>query len=54
MARMAEFKTTASYVPTGDQPTAVATLAEGLEAGDRVRDLEADDRACGLRNQARA
>ena len=39
MARMAEFKTTASYVPTGDQPTAVATLAEGLEAGDRYQTL---------------
>jgi excinuclease ABC subunit B len=36
---MAEFKTTASYVPTGDQPTAVATLAEGLEAGDRYQTL---------------
>jgi excinuclease ABC subunit B len=39
LARMAEFKTTASYVPTGDQPTAVATLAEGLEAGDRYQTL---------------
>ena len=39
MARMAEFKTTASYVPTGDQPTAVATLAEGLKAGDRYQTL---------------
>src|SRR5436309_1586892 len=36
---MAEFKTTSSYVPTGDQPTAVATLAEGLEAGDRYQTL---------------
>src|SRR6266550_4503867 len=36
---MAEFKTTASYVPTGDQPTAVATLAEGLQAGDRYQTL---------------
>jgi excinuclease ABC subunit B len=36
---MAEFKTTASYVPTGDQPTAVATLAKGLEAGDRYQTL---------------
>jgi excinuclease ABC subunit B len=36
---MAEFKTTASYVPTGDQPTAVATLAEGLAAGDRYQTL---------------
>ena len=26
-------------VPTGDQPTAVATLAEGLEAGDRYQTL---------------
>jgi excinuclease ABC subunit B len=36
---MAEFKTTASYRPTGDQPTAVATLAEGLESGDRFQTL---------------
>ena len=36
---MAEFKTTASYVPTGDQPTAVATLAEGLKAGERYQTL---------------
>src|SRR3989441_11647801 len=36
---MAEFKTTAAYRPTGDQPTAVATLAEGLEAGDRYQTL---------------
>src|SRR5260370_32680872 len=36
---MTEFKTTAFYVPTGDQPTAVATLAEGLEAGDRYQTL---------------
>src|SRR6266496_2658628 len=36
---MAEFKTTASYRPTGDQPTAVATLAEGLEAGERYQTL---------------
>ena len=39
MARMAEFKTTAAYRPTGDQPTAIATLAEGLEAGDRYQTL---------------
>src|SRR5438093_2080181 len=36
---MAEFKTTAAYRPTGDQPTAVATLVEGLEAGDRFQTL---------------
>jgi len=34
-----EFKTTAAYRPTGDQPTAIATLAEGLEAGDRYQTL---------------
>jgi excinuclease ABC subunit B len=39
LAEVAEFKTTASYVPTGDQPTAVATLAEGLKAGDRYQTL---------------
>src|SRR5882672_8472404 len=36
---MAEFKTTAAYRPTGDQPTAVATLAEGLECGERYQTL---------------
>jgi excinuclease ABC subunit B len=39
LALMAEFKTTASYIPTGDQPTAVATLVEGLGAGDRYQTL---------------
>ena len=39
MAEVAEFKTTASYRPTGDQPTAVATLAEGLKAGERYQTL---------------
>jgi excinuclease ABC subunit B len=36
---MAEFKSTASYRPTGDQPTAVASLAEGLESGERFQTL---------------
>src|SRR6266487_491518 len=36
---MAEFKTTSAYRPTGDQPTAVATLAEGLLAGERYQTL---------------
>src|SRR3989475_9679383 len=36
---MAEFETTSAYRPTGDQPTAVATLAEGLEAGERYQTL---------------
>jgi excinuclease ABC subunit B len=36
---MAEFRTTAAYRPTGDQPTAVAALAEGLESGERYQTL---------------
>jgi excinuclease ABC subunit B len=36
---MREFKTTADYQPTGDQPTAVATLAEGLRGGERYQTL---------------
>src|SRR2546427_4413650 len=36
---MAEFKPPASYRPTGDQPTAVASLAEGLLAGERYQTL---------------
>src|SRR5215212_4460180 len=36
---MREFKTQDAYRPTGDQPTAIATLAEGLRAGDRYQTL---------------
>src|SRR5512146_3300338 len=36
---MREFKTSDAYRPTGDQPTAIATLAEGLAAGDRYQTL---------------
>ncbi len=36
---MAELKTSAAYLPTGDQPTAIATLVEGLDAGDRYQTL---------------
>jgi excinuclease ABC subunit B len=36
---MAEFKTADTYRPTGDQPTAIDTLAEGLEAGERYQTL---------------
>ncbi len=36
---MPDFKTSAAYNPTGDQPTAIATLAEGLRAGDRYQTL---------------
>jgi excinuclease ABC subunit B len=32
-------KTSTTYQPTGDQPTAIATLAEGLAAGDRYQTL---------------
>src|SRR6187401_1992094 len=36
---MAEFKTTASYVPTGDQPQAIEKLAAGILAGDQFQTL---------------
>ena len=36
---MPEFKTSAAYRPTGDQPTAIAALAEGLGAGERYQTL---------------
>src|SRR5206468_8114218 len=36
---MAALTTSAAYLPTGDQPTAVATLAEGLQAGERYQTL---------------
>src|SRR5438046_6642265 len=36
---MAEFKTSDAYQPTGDQPQAIATLSEGLKAGERFQTL---------------
>jgi excinuclease ABC subunit B len=33
------FKTSAAYRPTGDQPQAIATVAEGVRAGDRYQTL---------------
>jgi excinuclease ABC subunit B len=36
---VAALKTSAAYLPTGDQPTAIETLAAGLEAGERYQTL---------------
>src|SRR5829696_2159389 len=36
---MREFKTSDAYRPTGDQPTAIAELAEGLAASERYQTL---------------
>ncbi len=36
---MRDFKTSDAYRPTGDQPTAIATLTEGLNAGERYQTL---------------
>jgi len=36
---MPPFKTSAAYVPTGDQPGAIAELAAGLSGGDRYQTL---------------
>jgi excinuclease ABC subunit B len=36
---MAEFRVAAAYQPTGDQPQAIETLAEGILAGDRYQTL---------------
>ncbi len=36
---MAELKTSAAYLPTGDQPTAIETLVGGLDAGERFQTL---------------
>jgi excinuclease ABC subunit B len=36
---MREFKTSDAYRPTGDQPTAIATLADGLRSGERFQTL---------------
>src|SRR5207248_2974654 len=39
LSPVAELKTSSSYQPTGDQPTAIDTLVAGLEAGDRFQTL---------------
>src|SRR2546423_10772419 len=36
---MPPFETSQAYRPTGDQPTAIASLAEGLSAGERYQTL---------------
>jgi excinuclease ABC subunit B len=36
---MAELRTTSSYRPTGDQPTAVAKLADGIVSGEQFQTL---------------
>ncbi len=36
---MAALKTSSAYVPTGDQPAAIAALSEGLRAGERYQTL---------------
>ena len=36
---MAEFKTSQAYKPTGDQPRAIAELAERLRGGERYQTL---------------
>jgi excinuclease ABC subunit B len=36
---LAEFKTSDAYQPTGDQPEAIATLSEGLRAGERYQTM---------------
>jgi excinuclease ABC subunit B len=39
LVRMAAFKTTDAYAPTGDQPQAIAELAASIEAGTRYQTL---------------
>jgi excinuclease ABC subunit B len=36
---MPALKTSDAYQPTGDQPTAIATIADGLRSGDRFQTL---------------
>src|ERR687886_184836 len=36
---MAQFKTSDAYRPTGDQPQAIETLAEGIAAGERFQTM---------------
>jgi excinuclease ABC subunit B len=35
-----DFKLVSDFVPTGDQPTAIAQLVEGVERGDRFQTLK--------------
>lgn len=35
-----EFKLVSDFTPTGDQPTAIARLVEGLNRGDRYQTLK--------------
>ena len=39
MNEMRDFQTSNAYTPTGDQPTAIETLAAGLRAGERYQTL---------------
>src|SRR5581483_7648074 len=39
VSHVAALKTSTTYQPTGDQPTAIDTLAEGLLAGERFQTL---------------
>jgi excinuclease ABC subunit B len=39
MTRVPEFRVSAAYRPTGDQPQAIAALAQGVQAGDRYQTL---------------
>src|SRR5262249_19945768 len=39
LGRMTEFKTSDAYRPTGDQPSAIAELSAGIEAGERYQTL---------------
>ena len=36
---MPDFKTSEAYRPTGDQPSAIAELSAGIEAGERYQTL---------------
>ncbi|MBO6522963.1 MAG: hypothetical protein JJ971_03990 [Balneolaceae bacterium] len=36
---MSEFKLISSFQPAGDQPTAIADLTEGINAGDKFQTL---------------
>src|SRR5262244_1788402 len=36
---MAELRTTSAYTPTGDQPQAIAKLADGISAGEKYQTL---------------
>src|SRR5262249_28611396 len=46
LSPVAELRTTSAYTPTGDQPQAIAKLADGISAGEKYQTLVGATGAC--------